>query len=322
MTEQVLVTACSNVALVKYWGKLDPVTNQPATGSLSIGLDALRTTTQVALLSGADDELAINDIQSGKAIDRVRAFLALCRRRYGFEQHFSVTTHNNFPTGAGLASSASGFAALGLAINKLMALALPAKQLSQLARRGSGSAARSVFGGFVEVVLAADAFARPLAPAEHWPLSVVLAITDASEKAVGSGEAMLRTAATSPCYQGWLDSHPDDLLQARQAIANRDFELLARVSEANCLKMHAAIMTSSPPILYWLPATLALMHKIRQLRAAGWPVFFTIDAGAQMKAVCLAGSEETLERELQQVPGVLSTIKSPVGGAPCVQCLS
>ncbi len=295
------------------------MTNQPATGSLSIGLDGLSTTTELSLAAGSEDEISLNTIQSGKSIDRVRTYLDLCRRLYGFEQHFRAITHNDFPTGSGLASSASGMAALALAINQLMALELSAKQLSQLARRGSGSAARSVFGGFVEVVMVADAFARQFASAEHWPLSVVIAITDLAEKAVGSGEAMLRSATTSPYYQGWLDSHPDDLTLLKQAISNRDFELLAEVSESNCLKMHATIITSRPPILYWTPATLALIHKIRQLRAAGCPVFFTIDAGPQVQAVCLKGSEQRLEQELQQVPGVIRTLRSELGGSPHIQ---
>ena len=316
---KVLATACSNLALVKYWGKADPETNQPATPSLSIGLEALTSTTELTLSSGTEDEISLNSLHSGKPIDRVRAYLNFCRDRYGFQQTFRVVSQNNFPTASGLASSASGFAALSLAINQLMQLKLPDKQLSQLARRGSGSAARSVFGGFVEVVLEEDAFAKPFAPAEHWALMVVIAITDLAEKKPSSGEAMLRVAATSPRYQGWLDAHPDALATVKQAIQTRDFELLAKASEANCMQMHLSMMTANPPILYWTRGTIAVMHKIKQLRAAGCPVFFTIDAGSQVLAVCPEGTEGALEQALAEVPGVIRTMTSKVGGSPQVQ---
>ena len=321
----VTAIACANVALVKYWGKRDKADNQPATGSISIGLDALRTTTELTPTPGTEDKIAISgehvDIDTDKAVDRIRQYLDFCRQHHHFNQHFAVNTHNNFPTGAGLASSASGFAALCLAVNQLMSLQLNETDLSRLARRGSGSAARSVFGGFVEVIPGEDAFAQQAAPAEHWPLSVVVAITDTGEKPIGSTEAMLNTAASSPCYPAWLDSHPDDMAALRQAIAVRDFQSLATISELNCLKMHAAMMTSSPPIIYWSPATLALIHRIRALRADSVPVFFTIDAGPQVKAVCLAGAEDVVEPALQQVPGVISTLRTPVGGTPQIQPL-
>ena len=316
--QKVLATACSNLALVKYWGKADPETNQPATPSLSIGLEALTTTTELTVSTGTEDEISVNNLQSGKPIDRVRAYLNLCRDRYGFQQAFRLVSQNNFPTASGLASSASGFAALSLAINQLMQLKLPDKQLSQLARRGSGSAARSIFGGFVEVVLEEDAFARPFAPAEHWPLRVVIVITDLAEKKPSSGEGMLRVAATSPHYQGWLDAHPNALDSAKQAIQERDFELLAKTSEANCMQMHLSIMTAEPPIHYWTESTIAVINKIKALRVAGCPVFFTIDAGPQVLAVCPEGTEGAIEQALEAVPGVIRIITSKVGGSPQV----
>ena len=315
----VTVSAAANIALIKYWGKVDLTNNQPATASLSIGLEDLRTTTRIEYASGEADTFEAD--LSEAAQSRVIKFLDRVREMYEITSHFHIKTDNNFPTGTGLASSASGFAALILVLNGLCNLQLSKKVLSQIARLGSGSAARSVYGGFVEVVPSDNAYALPVIPADDWPLDVVVAITDESPKSLSSTEAMIRTATTSPLYNAWIKSHPEDMRVAKQAIVDRDFQKLAEVSEHNCLKMHSTMMSSTPPIIYWLPATLAVMHHVRELRDAGVGAFFTIDAGSQIKVICLSQHTDKINGDLAQIDGVVRTIRTRVGGKPSVEVL-
>ena len=293
--------AHANIALVKYWGKADggPL-NIPAVGSISITLDALWSDTEVHFdRSLAADELTLNGRRRREQIDRVRRCLDLLRARAGVERAARVTSRNNFPTGAGLASSASGYAALTAAAARALNLSLTARESSIIARQGSGSAARSIYGGFVEMHAGSlpdgsDSFAEPLMPAEAWPLKLVVAVTAREEKQVSSRAGMTRSAATSPYFPAWVANSPADLRQAREAIINRDFEALADVAERNCLSMHAAAMAARPPLLYWNAATVACLEAVRALRLAAVPVFFTIDAGPQLKAVCAPGASAPL----------------------------
>ena len=316
---QATVRARSNIALVKYWGKADPVLNTPAVGSISITLDALWTDTSIRFDGSLEhDEFVLDGKRRPDQLGRVSGCLDLVRSIAGTDLRAEVTSANNFPTGAGLASSASGFAALVGAAAAALGLDLGERELSILARRGSGSAARSIFGGFVEMYRGeaadgSDSYAEPLAPPESWPLEVLVAITATAEKAVGSGAGMTRSAESSPYYAAWVGTHPADLDAARQAIARHDFDRLAAVSEASCLKMHAAAMSTTPPLLYWNGATVDCINRIRQLRADGMPVFFTVDAGPQVKAVCLPTATAALQRELAAVPGVRDIIVTGLG---------
>lgn len=308
----VTVSAASNIALVKYWGKSDTSTNRPATASLSIGLEDLRTETTLTLKDGED---SINGLD-GIAATRLIQFLDSVRQRFDVDAAFAVNTANNFPTGSGLASSASGFAAVTLGLDRLLNLNLDQQELTRLARTGSGSAARSVFGGFNQIVLDEDAYAEHLYGADHWPLEIVVAIATEAGKAIGSTAAMQLSEGTSPYYDAWLATHADDMHSARQALADRNFEQLAEISEHNCLKMHATIMTSQPAVHYWLPATVAVMHEVVRLRENGVPAFFTIDAGSQVKVVCEPGYGQQVESVINEVPGVVKTIRTRLGGEP------
>lgn len=312
------VRTCSNVALVKYWGKSRTSGNLPATGSISIGLDNLTTETHLSVVDAEQDRILIDGKDNGQGVNRVREFFELSRRHFCHNCYFKVESNNNFPTRAGLASSASGFAALALAINGVLHLGLSHRSLSQFARMGSGSAARSIFGGYVEMHVTDDAYARQIAEADYWPLSVIVAITSTAEKPIGSTEAMQLTASTSAYYPSWIESHAKDISCARESILNRDFETLANVSELSCLKMHGMMMASSPPILYWNSATIDVIHKIQALRDTGLSAFFTIDAGPQVKVICLPGLESAIESELKKLPGVITTIRTHVGGEPVV----
>lgn len=316
---QATALAQPNIALVKYWGKRDAALNLPAAGSLSITLDALHTRTHVHF----DEELATDDITLNGEVDaaqrrKIGAFLDLFRACAGINTRAQVESNNDFPTGAGLASSASGFAALAVAADHALDLHLPAQELSMLARRGSGSAARSIFGGFVEMAAGArddgdDAVATPLLNASAWPLRVVVAITSRKRKAVDSRTGMETSQRTSPYYRDWVATVPHDLAAARSAVQARDFAKLAEISEASCLAMHAVMLATRPALIYWNGATLDCIQCIRALQISGIAVFYTIDAGPQLKAVCLPDAAARVADALRSVAGVEDVLVSGLG---------
>ena len=331
--------AGTNIALVKYWGKRDEALNLPATGSLSLTLDRLGTRTRVAFDGGdgGGDLLTLNGARADdQTTRRVSAFLDRVRARAGVDTRATVVTDNSVPTASGLASSASGFAALALAASRAVGLDLPPNELSALARLGSGSAARSIFGGFVEMAPGTradgtDATAHPLAanvqgpPGERpggWEVRLVVAITAAGEKAIGSTAAMTHTARTSPFYQAWIAGVDADLAAARAAIDRRDLAALGAVAERSALRMHATALAADPAIVYWNPATLAAIARVRALRDAspGTQAFFTIDAGPHVKVLCAAEDADRVAAALAGVPGVLQTlVAAPGPGARIVE---
>jgi diphosphomevalonate decarboxylase len=223
-----------------------------------------------------------------------------------------IDSGNDFPTSAGLASSASGFAALITAINAHCELGLNQEMCSEWARVGSASAARSIFGGFVALV-PPQWQAIPMAKRDLWPLEVVVAVTSNEPKSVNSGEGMERSRLTSPYYNAWVRDSTTDFAAASEAIERRDFPSLATVVELNCLKMHSIMLTSQPTLSYWTPASIACMDRVRSLREEGHDVFFTVDAGPQIKAVCLPASADAVASALSETPGVLEVIRSSLG---------
>lgn len=315
-----------NIALVKYWGKRSTALNLPAADSLSITLDSLSTRTQVTFDPALEnDVLHLNGASDAGALGRVSACLDVLRGEAGTTCRARVDTQNNFPTAAGLASSASGFAALVMAASDALGLPPDRRFLSIVARMGSGSAARSLFGGFVRMHSGSrddglDAYAEPLLTASDWPLEVVVAVTTRQAKAVGSGEGMERSRCTSPFHASWIASVDDDMVVAHTAIKARDFAALAEVSEHSCLKMHAVMLSTRPGLMYWTPATLACMQRVRDLRERdGLGTFFTVDAGPQVKAVCLPADTARVAAALGAVPGVETVLTSGLGeGARCL----
>lgn len=305
-----------NIALIKYWGKRDAAHNLPAVGSLSITLDALRARTNVVVdpQAGADSVL-LNGREDPVTAGRVTAVLDLLRRRSGIASAMRVVSENDFPTGAGLASSAAGFAALVTAAAAALGIGADAAELTEAARIGSGSAPRSLFGGFVLLRNGADGgvSCEPVLAPEDWPLSVIIAITTAGPKEISSRDGMTSSRETSPYYGEWLRSHDADLDAGLECVSQRDFVRLAELAEHNCLKMHAVMMTTRPPLLYWTPATLACLQAVRELRRTGTPVFFTIDAGPQVKAVCEPAASAKVAAALAAVPGVTRIIESGLG---------
>lgn len=305
----VTAIAHPNVALVKYWGKRDGRDNRPATPSLSITLAGLCTRTTVT----ADPQLTADRVVlDGKVVDdpKINAALGRLKRRARKPANLLVETANDFPTAAGLASSASGFAALVTAVDAALDLGMTHAERADEARRASASAARSLVGGFVTLI---DDQPVQLATASDWPLACVVAVCAEGPKAVSSGDGMRASRATSPFYPAWVEASHRDFETACRAVRERDFAALADIAEANCLAMHAVMLSTRPALIYWNDVTIAVMHRIRALRAEGVPVLFTIDAGPQVKAVCLPDSKQRVEDEIRSIRGVSRTIAAHLG---------
>ncbi len=315
--------ACANIALVKYWGKRDAALNLPAAGSLSLTLAALVTETTVTFDAALERDMLELDGAPAPA-DRVSPFLDLVRAQANVTTRARVVSRNHFPTASGLASSASGYAALALAASRAAGLSLDTRELSILARKGSGSAARSIFGGFVRMHAGAradgtDAFAEPLAspPADRLlgAVRMVIAIVGGgAPKAHGSRDAMDHTAATSPYYASWIAQVPKDLAAAEAALAAGDLQALGELAEANALAMHASAIAARPGVIYWQPATLAALAAVRDLRAQGRAAWATMDAGPHVKVLTSANDADAVARALAGVHGVTETIISTSGG--------
>ncbi len=315
--------AHANIALIKYWGKRDEQLNLPAVGSISLTLSELWSETTVQFDPQlTKDELILNGQPANeKESQRTRRFLNLIRQQAKSHLKARIVSQNNFPTAAGLASSASGFAALTLAATTALNLKLDGKALSILARQGSGSAARSVFGGFVEMHAGIqddgqDAFAEQIAPPDYWDIRLLIGITSTLPKKTGSTDGMTLSKQTSPYFQAWVDAQPADLQAMRQAILKRDFEQLGVLSEHSCLKMHALALSSNPGLLYWNATTVEAMHAVRELRAQGTAAYFTIDAGPQIKVLCLPEDEAKVQQMLEALPGIQSVVRNAPGPDP------
>jgi diphosphomevalonate decarboxylase len=314
--------ACANIALVKYWGKRDARLNLPAAGSLSLTLDALVTTTQVAFEPAlADDELILDGAAARPGeLARTRAFLDLVRAQAGIATRARVVSKNEFPTASGLASSASGYAALAVAAMAAAGLRASPRALSILARQGSGSAARSLFGGFVRMHAGAsedggDAYAEPLASPLVDRVRMVIAIVGGgAPKRHGSRDAMDHTAATSPLYRAWLEVVPRDLAAAEAALAAGDLEALGAITEGNALAMHASAIAARPAVIYWQPATLAALAEVRDLRAGGAAAWATMDAGPHVKVLTTSDDAARVAATLRGVPGVTEVSIAAAGG--------
>jgi diphosphomevalonate decarboxylase len=309
--------------MIKYWGNRDDRLRLPANPSLSMNLAGLETVTTVEFAAGleADEAVIGGEAQEGPARARVSAHLDHLRALAGMNLRARVESRNSFPAGAGIASSASAFAALTLAGAGAAGLALTEPELSALARLGSGSAARSVPAGFVEWKTGdahEESFAYSIAPPDHWALTDVIAVISKTHKAVGStgGHALARS---SPLQAARVESAPGRLHACCEALLGRDFAALAEVVEADSNLMHAVMMTSTPPLYYWEPATLRIMKAVRAWRAEGLPVCFTIDAGPNVHCLCPAEAAPEVARRLREVLDVKEILTAgPGGGARLV----
>ncbi len=307
-----------NIAFIKYWGNRNHMLRLPANGSISMNLAGLHTRTTVTFAPQYPaDTLTLNgEAVQGAGLERVHAFLERIRRMSGQKWYARVESANDFPTGAGIASSAAAFAALALAGSAAAGLHLDETELSRLARTGSGSACRSVPAGFVEWLAGtgdADSRAVSLAPPEHWALTDCIAVVSTQHKPTGSTRGHT-LAETSPLQDARVQDAPRRLDLCRQAILQRDFEAFARVIELDCNMMHAVMMTSAPPLLYWEAATLEVMHAVRQWRAEGRPVCYTIDAGPNVHVLCPREHAPQVAAALADLPGVHEVLRAAPGG--------
>lgn len=318
--EEVCARALANLALVKYFGKRDLALNLPATGSLSLTLEPLSTVTKVSFSPDFErDEVILDKAPADERFQRrISRFLDIVRSLAKTRLFAHVVTHNDFPTAAGLASSASGFAALALAATRALHLELDPCELSTLARRGSGSAARSIAGGIAvwhagALADGSDSYADSIAEPEEWDLRVVVGVTDVGPKAMGSTEAMESTRLTSPYYQSWIAATHNDLEQAIEAVHKRDFSRLGEITEQSALSMHAAALAARPGIAFWNGATVDALHAVRRLRNKGHSVYFTCDAGPQPKVLCQKNDEEKVVQTLEALPGIRAILRCHLG---------
>lgn len=305
--------ACSNIALAKYWGKADVKRNIPAVPSISLTLDQLVTETRVRF----DASLPCDTVRldgrraTPEEAKRVISMLDRIRRESGVRDKAQVSSHNHFPTAAGLASSASGFAALAASASAAAGIRFNARRLSALARASSASAARSIYGGFVELPAGrrgdTDLAARPIAPPGHWNLRLVVALTEPGKKKVGSTEGMERSRKTSPYYRAWVAQAPKWSRKIKRAIKERDLDTLGAAMEQSTLAFHCCAITSEPPILYWAPATLAALATVRGLRERGVSAWTTMDAGPHVKTLCNAADAARVRQALDRTGGVTRT---------------
>ncbi|GAB4500524.1 MAG: diphosphomevalonate decarboxylase [Anaerolineales bacterium] len=307
-----------NIAFCKYWGNRDAALRLPVNGSLSMNLDGLFTKTTVIFCQQPEDSLSINGSPvSGKGLERVSAILSLVRQAAGISLQAEVISENNFPTGAGIASSAAAFAALALAATAAAGLNWPEAQISRLARLGSGSASRSVPAGFVEWKMGSgdeDSYAVSIAPPKHWALADCVAIVAAGHKATGSSEGHA-LAPSSPLQAARVADAPRRLEICRRAILERNFPAFAEIIEQDSDLMHAVMMTSRPALFYWKPATLAVMESVRAWRADGLPAAYTIDAGPNVHVLCPQSEMTRVAALLREIPGVSQVLTASIGGA-------
>ena len=283
-----------------------------------MNLDGLFTRTSVSFGAGKTDSLAINSNEvTGKGLERVSYILDIIREKAGIKDRAEVTSENNFPSGAGIASSAAAFAALAVAASKAAGLDLSEPELSILARRGSGSASRSIPAGFVEWKMGedeADSYSFSIAPVDHWNLADCVAIVSASHKKTGSTEGHA-IAGTSPLQNARVADANRRLDICRNAILKKDFEAFANIIEHDSDMMHSVMMTSNPPLMYWQSATVEIFHQVREWRASGLPVGYTVDAGPNVHVLCLGEYKAEVEKRLREIPGVSDVLVAGVGGA-------
>ncbi|NLX61041.1 MAG: diphosphomevalonate decarboxylase [Tissierellia bacterium] len=296
--------AYGNIALIKYWGKRDEKLILPMNSSLSLTIECFYTETEVIFSdSFNEDYFYLNGkLQDKLSTRKISDFIDLFRKAANINMKATVKSTNFVPTAAGLASSASGFAALAAACNVASGLNLDHRELSMYARQGSGSATRSIYGGFVEWKRGTnekDSYAIPIDDAK-WDIGMVIVIINSKEKKISSREGMRHTVLTSPFYKAWVESCERDIEEAKLAIKNRDFESLGLITERNGLMMHATMLGASPPFCYWEPDSVLAMKLVRELRKEGITCYFTMDAGPNVKILCRLSESDKIKNRLKE----------------------
>lgn len=298
--------AHTNIALIKYWGKADEALIIPMNNSLSVTLDRFYTETRVTFDETlTEDQLILNgEAVNAKESAKIQRYMEMIRKEAGISEHALIESENFVPTAAGLASSASAYAALAGACNEALQLGLSDKDLSRLARRGSGSASRSIYGGFAEWEKGHDdesSFAHRV-EADGWEneLAMVFVVINNKSKKVSSRSGMSLTRDTSRFYQYWLDNVEPDLKETKEAIAQKDFKRMGEVIEANGLRMHATNLGAQPPFTYLVPESYDAMRIVHECREAGLPCYFTMDAGPNVKVLIEKKNQQAIVNKFLQ----------------------
>lgn len=313
--KSVTARAGVNIALIKYWGKASVQENLPAVGSISMTLRALFTQTRISASPDDVDRFELNS----KRIDDPRVFQMLdhLRTKAGVSDRVHIVSQNFVPTASGLASSASGSAALVTAAWKFFTGSNDWSEVIDIVRKGSGSAPRSLLGGLVELDKATGGITQLSAP-ESWPLSMVVAQLSEGAKSTSSRHGMAHTKATSIYYDAWVRAHPADLVKARQAIESQDLEQLGTIMESSTMKMHACMLGARPPLLYWNSKTVSVIEIVTELRQQGIGAWYTMDAGPHVKILCLPSDAQNVRQTIDSSGVSLKTTVDSMGDGVCL----
>lgn len=310
-----------NIALVKYWGKRDDELNLPLASSLAVTLAELGSLTVVAPEESLDANImAVNNKPiAGPGLVRVGRVMRAIRARANTDVRAGIRSVNTVPTAQGLASSSSAFASLAKAASVAYGVEISDEDLSAIARLGSGSASRSIHGGFVAWNRGvnddgSDSIGQLVAPPEHWPLRALVCHVDVGKKKISSTEGMRLSRESCSYFDAWIERCRRDFEHCKVAIADRDFKLLADIVETNCLAMHSAMMATEPPLIYWQPATLAIIHAVRRLRSEGAECLFTIDAGPSVVVLTSARDVRAVAEHLGRIDGINTITQTRISG--------
>lgn len=299
--------APTNIAFIKYWGRKEEVLRLPVNGSISMNLDGLFTRTTVEFdTKYSKDEVSINGSENEKEKERVTEHLDRIRILAGLTAKAKVVSINNFPSATGLSSSASGFAALTLAAAVSAGLTLSEKDLSILARQGSGSSCRSIPSGFVQWLdgnTSESSYAKSIFPPNYWNISDVVVIVSDEKKSTSSSEGQKRIG-TSPFMHTRLSLINEKIDLCKKYIEEKNFSLFGELVENEALELHAIMLTSHPALIYWLPGTIIIMKEVQRWRKGGLEVYFTINTGQDMHLICQKKDEKTVIQELKKLPQV------------------
>jgi len=310
---EVTAIAHPNFALIKYWGKADSKSNMPAMSSISLTIDSLTSTTKISINADSPEDIWMLNGKDQDDLGRINPVLKYLNKISRNNSGCIIKSENNFPTSAGLASSASGIASLVISYNKLFKVGMSFDQLVKASMIGSGSAPRSLLGGFVFLNIEDQPNSKTILEPEEWPLSIIICITDDKEKIISSREGMEISRKTSPFYQSWLDSNEADIQIAKLAIAEKNIKSLGKVAEKNCFLMHKVMQTSSPQLNYMTERTNNCINEIKAAREGGVDLFFTVDAGPQVKIICKPEDKELIKDRLINKPYVMSLVEANIG---------
>ena len=314
--QRVKAKAHSNIALIKYWGKRDESLILPYNSSLSLTLDKFYTITETEFIGGDSDIFILDGKEEkGEELKKISSFIDLFRNLAKSSKRVKVQSKNYFPTAAGLASSASGYACLAGCLNRLFGLNYSLEDLSKLARKGSGSATRSVYGGLVEWQKGEDDDSSKAVRIDKadWDIGMLAIIVDSSKKHTSSRIGMSQTVKTCPFYPAWVESAKEDLVKMKVAIKNRDLDQIGKIAEFSALKMHATMMATDPSVIYLQDICLKIIERIKELRNQGVLAYFTIDAGPNIKVITDFVNQEKVKEALKDIISLDRMIYSKPG---------